>query len=455
VVVRQPNETTNFAFLKQTYQLWKSENTLKVSKRILLALFVLASLSAGIALQSEGAEVSGRAKRHPAQWKFWREQQYMTGNWAGLRDERDKLVDSGITATAAYVTDILGNPVGGIDQAIAYAGSLDVDIAFDLEKLGNLKGLEFEVSASWASGRDLSAEDIGNIIPVSQTFNGDSVRLAGLSLEQSLFAGDLSIRAGRIATGDEFLTSPPFYHFVSSAINGNPQSVSINVPSFTSFPVMTWGIRVRAEPVERFYVMGGAYNSDPSLGRDSAHGVDFSFSGDVFAIGEIGYILNQEKGSSGLPGNYKIGGYYDSEDFTDLSNPLRKHAGNYGLYVLVDQMVYREGGPESHQGLTPFVAFTFAPSDRNTLPFYFYTGLVYHGLFPGRDSDVTAFGLAYGKFSDDLSGQDFEMVLEWTHEIAIAPWLSVQPDVQYIIKPSGTSSIPDALVLGAEIAINF
>ena len=47
------------------------------------------------------------------------------------------------------------------------------------------------------------------------------------------------------------------------------------------------------------------------------------------------------------------------------------------------------------------------------------------------------------------------MALEWTHEFSITPWLSVQPDIQYIIKPSGTSTIPDALVLGGEIAINF
>jgi carbohydrate-selective porin OprB len=123
--------------------------------------------------------------------------------------------------------------------------------------------------------------------------------------------------------------------------------------------------------------------------------------------------------------------------------------------LLLDQMVYREGPPGSHQGLTPLMAFTFAPSDRNTLPFYFYAGLVYHGLFPGRDSDVTAFGLAYGKFSDDLAGQDFETVLEWTHEFVITPWLSVQPDVQYIIKPSGMCTIPNALVLGVALAINF
>jgi hypothetical protein len=29
-------------------------------------------------------------------------------------------------------------------------------------------------------------------------------------------------------------------------------------------------------------------------------------------------------------------------------------------------MIYREGGPESKQGLTPFAVVTVAPSDRNT-----------------------------------------------------------------------------------------
>ena len=239
----------------------------------LLAAFVLASLWSVLPLQSEGADPYDQAqKRHPAQRKFWRESQYMTGNWGGLRD---KLVDSGITATAAYVTDILSNPVGGIDQAIKYAGRLDVDINFNLEKLGDLQGLQFHVSGSWASGEDLSADDIGNIFTVSQIFSGDTVRLAALYFEQSLFADDLNIRAGRIAAGDEFVTSPHYYHFVNSAINGNTSSISINVPSFTTFPVMTWGIRARADPVESFYVMGGVYNSDPSLGRNSAHGGRF------------------------------------------------------------------------------------------------------------------------------------------------------------------------------------
>jgi porin len=94
-------------------------------------------------------------------------------------------------------------------------------------------------------------------------------------------------------------------------------------------------------------------------------------------IGELGYLYNQGQGSTGLPGNYKIGAYVDSNGYPDLSSAAQAEIrGNYGFYVLVDQMVYREGGSQSTQGLTPFAAVTFAPSNRNTFPWFFSAGFV-------------------------------------------------------------------------------
>jgi porin len=37
----------------------------------------------------------------------------------------------------------------------------------------------------------------------------------------------------------------------------------------------------------------------------------------------------------------------------------------------------------------------------------------------------------------------------------VTPWLQLEPDVQYVIEPGGTGEIPNALVLGAQIAINL
>jgi porin len=117
--------------------------------------------------------------------------------------------------------------------------------------------------------------------------------------------------------------------------------------------------------------------------------------------------------------------------------------------------VYREAAAHSAQGLTPFATVTYAPSDRNTFPLFVSTGLVYQGLLPGRDRDIAAFGLAYGQFSRHLSRQVFEMVLEWTYEIGLAPWLTVQPDIQYIVRPGGTGDIPNAWVIGVQIGMNL
>ena len=82
-------------------------------------------------------------------------------------------------------------------------------------------------------------------------------------------------------------------------------------------------------------------------------------------------------------------------------------------------------------------------------------GASYRGLLRSRPRDTAAFALYYGGFSRDLPGQTQEVTLEWTYAIAVAPWLTVQPDVQYVIRPSGQAGIPNALVVGVQIAVSF
>ena len=61
----------------------------------------------------------------------------------------------------------------------------------------------------------------------------------------------------------------------------------------------------------------------------------------------------------------------------------------------------------------------------------------------------------YGDFSRHLPGQTYELVLEWTFAIAVARWLTVQPDLQYVINPGGRSSVGSAVVVGAQLAVEF
>jgi porin len=151
-----------------------------------------------------------------------------------------------------------------------------------------------------------------------------------------------------------------------------------------------------------------------------------------------------------------VGGYYDSNRYAHLDDPRRSQVGNYGFYLLGDQMVFREGKVDDGQGLSLYAAFMYAPPESvNTLPYFASAGASYQGAVPGRDEDVAVFALYYGGFSRALPGQTYELTLEWSYAIKVTRWLAVQPDVQYVIRPSGRSGLGNALVIGGQLSLGF
>jgi carbohydrate-selective porin OprB len=244
-----------------------------------------------------GESVTQAKQRYPVVREFWRtfavelHQQYLSGAWGGLRQ---RLVTVGVAPTITYTADVLGSPIGGQRRALTYSGGLSVDIRLDLEKLGGVAGAVLDISGGWGSGASFTVEDFGTTFSASQISDNEALRLYALVFEQSLYDHRFDIRLGRFGVGDDFLTSPLYTPFVSGAFDGTPGSVGVNVPSFTSFPVATWGLRTRVKPLEGMYVMGGMYYSDASLGREQAHGLDFSVrdGAGVFVIGEVGYLYN-------------------------------------------------------------------------------------------------------------------------------------------------------------------
>lgn len=382
----------------------------------------------------------------------WLTQSTLTGNWFGARDT---LAAWGMTPGIRYSTDLLANVAGGERRGKAYAGQLAIEIGVDMERLAGLRGLAFDVSGDWASGTDLSV-DIGNVFTVAQFFEGRQVRLYNLFLQQSLLHGRLDIKAGRFSTGSDFLRTPADVSLVNEALNPIVLAIQKNVPGVTAEPNGTWGGRVIARPIEALSLSAGAFYSDPTLDQLDANGTEFGISdrAGYFVVGEVAYQLNHEEGATGLPGRYRAGGYYDSNRYASLRHPGREQHGNYGLFLLGEQMVYREA--ESAQGPSIFWAFVYAPEERiNPLPYFASAGVSYRGLVPGRGKDTTAFALYYGGFSRDVPGQTSEVVLEWTYAIAVARWLTVQPDIQYIVNPGGRSGVDNALVVGAQLQVEF
>ena len=99
-----------------------------------------------------------------------------------------------------------------------------------------------------------------------------------------------------------------------------------------------------------------------------------------------------------------------------------------------------------------------ANGDINQFEHYFGAGLNYVGPFHGRDEDVLGLAIAMAvngdPFKDDSGATaDGEINVELTYNAPIFPWLTVQPDAQYIINPGGMGDLDNAFVVGIRFEI--
>jgi porin len=110
-------------------------------------------------------------------------------------------------------------------------------------------------------------------------------------------------------------------------------------------------------------------------------------------------------------------------------------------------------------------------SDPKTATFrYFYAGAFYQGTFAHRDADFVSLLFAHGHYNSRLARfqedrnrvspgavgiQTYESVVEVDYGIAVAPWLQVRPNLQYVMRPGGTGKIRDAFVTGLFTRMTF
>src|SRR5262245_42397410 len=147
-------------------------------------------------------------------------EQTLTADFAGVRSALQRL---GITPTASYTAQFMGNPSGGQAQGVTYAGTLQTAVFWDLDKLVDLPSLAFNVSGAWSTGTNLSAAYIENIFTSQSAYtapeNGtNNLTLGELYAQQHLLHNALVVTAGRLAPQGTFATMPVLNQYISGGI---------------------------------------------------------------------------------------------------------------------------------------------------------------------------------------------------------------------------------------------
>lgn len=408
-------------------------------------------------------------------WEAYLGQEHLFNDWFGLGEA---MRTNGIQLIGQFTSDLLGNPVGGLSQGFAPATSLGLQLQAGLDPVLPFAGMDFVTSMIWRTGQNLSADHIGNLYTVSQLYGGENLRLYEFMLRQYLFDQQLDLQIGRQGALDQFLAFPIFGSYVNNGTCGNSKGLFYSVPAFgeTVYPTSSWGAFAKwQDPDHRWYVQAGGYLLDSRNGDNDTHGLNWNFDVDLGAAVflQTGYGRNQKPTDAGLPGVFAVGGFYSEAEQPLFKDPDQSRS-NAGAYLVLQQMIYRPDSSEANlrrnrafwgwggqAGLTAFSAVVATPDDEiSQFPFYINGGLVYQGVLPGRPDDFLAFGYNWGGTSDhwqqqqislDLPAPAREVVLELNYRYAVTPFFYVQPDLQWVINPS----IPDALVIGAQLSVTF
>lgn len=413
---------------------------------------------------------------------------------------RPLLAERGIGFTVHYIGETLGNVAGGVRRDLVYEGRFELSTDVDLDKLAGLAGGSFHAGAYLTNGHGLSADNVPSIMPASNIEARSTERLFTLWYQQEAMHDRLSLRIGQLAADDEFLLSPTAGTFINGTFGWAALAAS-NLPSGgPAYPLAAPGARLRVGPADDPSLQLAAFAGDPAgrgtpgdpQKRDDS-GTTFSTEGGALLIAEAHYPVNHGKDAKGLPGVYKLGGWYHTGSFDDLrfdnvgtslespasNGTPRSHRGNFGIYAVADHMLWRRAGTDD-QGLSAFLRVGGAPSDRNLVSFYSDGGVAFKGPFAGRPNDTIALGAGMAFVSggaaardrdrnafNGLDGpvRDSETVIELTYSAEITPWWLLQPDLQYVRRPAGGTIDPtdangrravgDAIVVGLRTSLKL
>ena len=229
----------------------------------------------------------------------------------------------------------------------------------------------------------------------------------------------------------EFMISQNANYFINTMF-GWPMLPAADMPGGgPAYPLSALGARVRARPTDTITLLAGVVNGSPVANNSgdpqmrNPSGTSFPAQwrragdrGNAIRHHAVGPPAAADAIRSGSPALYKIGIWYDNENFADqrydttglsLANPASSgipasHRGDYAIYAIADQMIYR-WSDDPGRNINLFLRPSIAPQqDRNFISFSLNAGLTVHGLVPGRNDDTFGFGAAFTRVSDSVTG---------------------------------------------------
>jgi porin len=257
---------------------------------------------------------------------------------------------------------------------------------------------------------------------------------------------DLNSEFDSIETGGLFLNS-------AHGIGTDFSQTGRNGPSI--FPVTSLAVRLRASLGTGAYGQFAVLDGVPGDPDDpSSNEIDLSDEDGALIVAEYGWSGDRWR-------KLAVGAWLYTADFEPLASPGGpQDDGNEGWYAIADRTVWQQ----ADASVAAFLRVGQAEERFNPYDGYIGAGTSFAGFVPARPDDEFGLAIAVGLAGDDfeasrrLDGLDtdnHETTVEMTYRAPITGWLTLQPDIQYIINPGNDPELDNALVIGLRFEVGY
>ncbi|MXP48563.1 porin [Pantoea sp. Eser] len=407
--------------------------------------------------------------------------EWMFGDWGGYRTQ---LQNDGIKFDVDYTMESAANLGGGdTNTTMRYSDQWTFGTNFDLEKLLDWRDAEFQMTITNRDGQNLSDQvadkRTGMLSSVQEVYGrGQTWRLTQFWLRKGLFNDVVDLKAGRVTVGEDFDNFDG--NLFQNLALGSGQAGNWRGDRWFNWPVSQWGGRIKLNITPEVFFQVGFYNQNrANYDRGDGFRLDTSNSEGNLVPVELGW--KPTLGTQKLPGNYRIGYYYSSAN-GDVYGSWRNGAyqdqdHSYGGYLLLQQQLTAQDG-DVNRGLGVRVQAVMNDHKTSKTDNYQSIAFTWKGLFDARPDDEIGVGAARIHVNSDYARSlrqqnqangesqfDSPTYLpiqdgsEYNYEVyynaKVTNWISLRPNLQYVVAPGAVSEVKDAFIGGISANIAF
>lgn len=375
------------------------------------------------------------------------------GAAAGLANDACAQADTPPTPALAagftYKADVMGIDAGQGRHDVVYLDNAELTLSADFDRaIGWRGGTAFvDVLNNFGGAPNRTANTLQGVDNIE--VGAPALLLYQAWVQQTFAGGRASVLAGRYDINSEFYYNDAAGQLINPVfgIGSELSSTGPNGPS--TFPRTEMAVRVRYAGTREY--------GQAAMVRAPRGTVDPVGKRTLLFIAEAG-----RRGSTAL----SIGAWTYSRRQPEIVPPGvsvdERRAASHGAYVLAERDV--AGDPDGAGYWRAFLRAGVADGDTTPFGGGMQAGLSGRRVLRSRPASMVSIGYGMASLSDRYRRANpagappltaSENALELTYSDRLLPFLTLQPDVQYVVRPSGRRDAGDVLVLGLRAIVNW